>query len=304
MSVARGEGLSDADRETILQRLGTIQEAANSRVDQKYRTALSAFSSAASSEKAALDLYLDSIELVNFKQQDKSVSDFLEWKRSNKEKLSETGFKLALQYQVRWFILVLNAASEEPDMERLASESANILDSIIAQAEDLNGHRSTLQQSVTSTVFAKAYEVNGIKVEEFPLAALQIDALYDQVLLPPLRRVDRISSLRNAWKKRIFQKGELVRLWSVKPGEHLRQGERTPEYEKFIEEDVPALRWKAELDAFEAGDERGAAVVMLKHIESNITHKSAPAWAEQFVALLTPESVEETDTEIGNDEEP
>ena len=292
LSVACGEELSEADRETILQRLEAIQDASNARVDQKFRSAMSALSAASGSESAALNLYLDCVKLVNFDKEDKSHVEFREWQRKNKEKYSEASFKLALKYQLQWLILVIKAASEDPDMDQIANDAAGLLGSIIARADDLNGQRATLQQGVNSSVFAKAYEINDIRVEELPMAPLQIDAIYEQLLLPPLRDPDRINSLRSAWQKRIAQKGELIRQWSVKPDEHLRQGERPPEYEKFIEEQVPQLRWAMEVDVFNAGDERGAAIAMLQHIEKHLAHQSATQWAEQFTSLLMGEPLE------------
>ena len=46
------------------------------------------------------------------------------------------------------------------------------------------------------------------------------------------------------------------------------------------------LKWDAEVDLFKVGDEKGAAVRMLKHIEDNLSHESAPQWAEDFVTML------------------
>jgi len=301
ISASSGNELSDADREALLSQLEEIQAAANSRVDQRYRTAMSAFNTAAGSDKTAVSLYVDCIELVNFKQQEKSGSDFREWKKKNKDELSEPGFKLALQYQLRWLILLLKAASEEPDMELLTTDAVRIVDSIVAQAEDVRAYNKLLNQSVTSTIFAKAYEVTELKLEAFPTAPLQIDQIYETLVLPPLRRVDRVGALRSKWQKLITQKGELVRQWSVEPDEHLRQGERTLEYEKFIEDVVPQLRWRTEVDVYRAGDERVAAVAMLKHIQNNLSHKSAPTWAEAFVDLLN--GIDEAATASEGEEE-
>ena len=119
-----------------------------------------------SSNKAAIDLYLNCEEKVNFEDMKKKSSDYREWKRKNAEMLSDSAFKLALRQQLRWLILTLEAASEEPDREQLAVEAAKVVDSIFDQADDMADHQETLQMSVISTVFARAYDIKGIEVEE------------------------------------------------------------------------------------------------------------------------------------------
>jgi hypothetical protein len=43
-----------------------------------------------------------------------------------------------------------------------------------------------------------------------------------------------------------------------------------------------------ELDLFRNGDESGAAVRMLAHLEKYLAHPSARDWGKQFEALLKP----------------
>ena len=40
------------------------------------------------------------------------------------------------------------------------------------------------------------------------------------------------------------------------------------------------------MDLFQNGDEQGAALRMLNHLEANLTHKSAPTWIGQFTNLV------------------
>ncbi len=68
-----------------------------------------------------------------------------------------------------------------------------------------------------------------------------------------------------------------------------RRAPRTPDYEKFVTNRVPQLLWQMEMDVFRSGDESGAALQMLKHIEKYITHKSARKWSVEFKSLLTPQ---------------
>ena len=53
-------------------------------------------------------------------------------------------------------------------------------------------------------------------------------------------------------------------------------------------ETLPELQWQMEMDLFRNGDEGGAAMRMLAHIEKHLNHKSAREWGEQFKNLLSP----------------
>lgn len=284
------EALSDADREALLERLENIQKEADSKVDSRFRLAISAYNSAMGSNDAAIDLYLKCEEKVNFEDMKKKSSDFRDWKRKNAEMLSDASFRLALRQQLRWLVLTLQAASEDADREVLAVEAAKIIDSIFSQADGLVDHRKTLEMSVISTVFARAYDIKGIEVKDWPMSPTQLDAVYDQVILPPLRRSDRISSLSAMWTKRMIHEGVRVKEWIGTSDDKKRDGEESPAYEIFIEDTLPNLRWQAEVDLFKAGDERAAAMRMLKHIDENISHKAAPKWASDFSALLQGEA--------------
>lgn len=286
LPLAAQNELSPSDREALLEQLEKIREEADSKVDARFRTAMSAFKSAMGSPNDSLELYLKCEEMVNFDEMKKKNVDFREWKRSNMEKHSDTGFRLALQQQLRWLALTLEAAAEKPDRDKLAIEAGKIVETIATQAEDLSAHRDIVQQNGTSSVFAQAYNINGVKVENWPLAPAPFAEVYEQVLLPPLRRADRIESLKAAWTKRMVNESTLLDAWSGKPGEKQKPGVRSPAYDKFVTETLPKLRWDAEVDVFNAGDEKGAAVRMLRHIEENLSHESAPKWAEEFVTML------------------
>ena len=283
---AFADDLTEADREALLDRLEQIREDAKAKVDTRFRTAITAFRSAMTSGDAAADLYLKCEEMVNFDEMKKDSGDFREWKRKHSDRLKDGDFRLALRQQLRWLVLTLEAASEEPDRERLAMEASKILDSIMTQAEDLSAHRGVLQQAVTSSVFARAYDINGLKVENWPLSPIQVQPIYEQILLPPVRRPDRLASLKAAWAKRMVYESTIADLWSGKPGEKNKAGERSPEYEKFVSDTLPKLRWESEVDLFKAGDERASALRMLAHIEANLSHETAPKWAAEFTTLL------------------
>jgi hypothetical protein len=295
LNSARAEILSDADRETLLENLEKLRESADSKVDARFRLALAAFREAIGSDDAAIQLYLNCMEKVNFEDQQKKSADFREWKRKEAEKLSDPGLRLALRHQLRWLVLTLQAASEKADRAKLAGDAQEIVDSIFRDPEKLKNQENLLNQSVTSSVFARAYEINSAKVDKWPLSPVQLDQVYEQILLPPYRTPSRLSELRAAWVKRIQQEGAKMEHWSgndKNPKEEKRIGMasamQSPAYEKFLADTQPKLQWEMEIDLFRNGDESGAAVRMLAHLEKYLAHPAARDWGKQFETLLKP----------------
>ena len=118
---------------------------------------------------------------------------------------------------------------------------------------------------------------------------MDIEQIYDKVVLPPLRKTTRLDSLRLAWKKRILHEGHLIEKWSVRGGKTIgkKDAMQSPEFEKFLSEKRPQLLWDMEIDCFEVGDQQKSALRMLKHLEANLTHKDAPEWIEDFKGLIS-----------------
>lgn len=217
-SAVRAELLSDADREALLENLEKLRDAAMSKIDARFRIAMAAYRDALASDDAAMDLYLRCIEKVNFEDQQKDKGDFNAWKRQDdtKAKLSDLSFRLALRYQLRWLVLTLQASSEKANRKALAADAQEIVDAIFRDADKLAGQQQELNQAVTSTVFARAYEIGHLendKSEKWPLSPVQLGEIYGTIVFPPLRSPSRVTELRSAWIKRIQQESIKVDAW-------------------------------------------------------------------------------------------
>jgi hypothetical protein len=284
---ASAQALSETDREALLESLEKLRESVDSRVDAKYRLALAAYRKAAASDDAAMELYLNCIEKVNFQDRSRKAADFRDWKRKESDRLSEPGFRLALRHQLRWLMLTLQAASEKSERTQLAADAQGIVDAIFRDAEKLGNQRETLGQAVTASIFARAYEISSVKVENWPLSPIQLDQVYNDVLLPPHRTASRVSSLRSGWIKRIQQETKIQEYWAGTGRDARSASTPSPQYVKFIQEALPSLQWQMELDLFRHGDESGAASRMFAHLEKNISHASVRNWTDQFRTLLS-----------------
>lgn len=286
---ALAQDLTPSDREVLLERLEKLRATAESRIDARYRAAISAFTAAVASESAAVDLYLKCVEKVNFTDQQRRPADFREWRRRESDRLSAAGFGLALRLQLRWLILTLQAASEDSDRAQLVTNAQSVVNTMVGEASKLAGQQQVLNQAVTSSFFARAYDIGNVDLEDWPLAPGQIGQIYDRILLPPLRRQRKVEDLRAAWTRRIQQEMTLREHFASDSGGRrvgMASAMRGPEYDRFVAERVPELQWQMETDLFRHGDQRGAANRMLAHIEKNLAHGSARKWAEDLERLL------------------
>jgi hypothetical protein len=284
--------LSSADREALLDSLDKLKGAAEGKRDTRIRAALSAFRSASGSDEAAMELYLNCVERVNFEDQNKKAADFREWKRKQGDNLSNPAMKTALRYQLSWLVVALESISKDANRKEIAADAQQIVGSRFSNPDKLRGQVKLLSQSVMSTVFAQAYDVNHFNVTQFPLAPLPVGTVYEKLVLPALRKPATVASLQAAWLNRIQQETIMVEGFNGGRGSSVGRG-GTPvtstvssEYLDFIEDTKPTLQWEMEIDLFQNGDESGAAVRMLAHLEKNIAHPSAKKWGQELKKLL------------------
>jgi hypothetical protein len=280
--------LSQADREALIEKLDALRDNAREKALTKIGSAAAAFRAGMASDEAAVKLYLECIEKVDFADRQRSSQEFREWKRRQDDRLKDEGLRRGLRHQLRWLVLSLEAAEAGDKRDALAGRAAEAVDSIFSNPEQFGGNVGALREPVTNTVFARAYNLGGAKLENWPLSPLEVSAVFEQILFPPLRKEGKHDELRTQWAKRIRYEGILREHWSGGEAGRGKGDERSPEYEKFISETLPDLRWQMEVDLFKAGDQKRAALNMLEHIEANVTHTKARDWAEVFRTLVDP----------------
>lgn len=279
--------LSDVDKQLLIEALEKVQETSEITTTRRYDIALSAFKSALNSESDTHDLYLKCVEKVSFDDENKKSQDFRNWKRNHKEREDSPEFRLALHHQLKWLVLLVQAAKAPDDASDLTTSVLSALDSIYTDAEKLERHHQMLEGSVLGTVYARAYEVNNIKTDLIPASPLDIENIYEKLIFPALRNPVKCQSLRNAWIKRIKQEGLKLENWSAE-GEI--RGTAPPAYEKWLADGRYDLQWKMEVDCFKAGDEKVAAKNMLTQIQNNLSHKNAPKWIDEFSKMMKGEA--------------
>lgn len=282
--------LSSADLEELRERLDQITESASSQLDRRFKVALDDFRAGIQSDEAAMELYLKCVEKVRFTDKQKKSQDFRDWKRSHEEQHKNPHFRRALRHQLNWLCLSLRASIRPDDQQKLIPEMSKAMRDLFGNSLELKGQFEILAQDVSSSVFFTAYELGDMKPKDWPNSPIMIAAVYDKYLMPPLRSARAYHDLRNLWDERI--KMELVKETlkenQEKPSGIARSDKPTPKIAEFQESTLPELLWSKHKDLFTAGDEKVAALEMLKHIEVNISNVKAKEWAEEFKTLIAP----------------
>lgn len=290
---AAAEPLTASDREALLESLDKLRGIVTERVDARFRAAIVAYRGAMVSEGAALEFYLKCVEKVRFEDQYKKAADFREWKKKEDARLSETSLRRALVYQLRWLVLTLQAASENAERPKIVSEAQQQVDELLHDVATLTSQSEILSQNVIGTVFAKAYEVGAVDLEQWAYTPLSVGEVYEQIILPQYRAAGDTNALRACWIKRIMQEGVLHEPSSAKVRTNSRalspDAGRSSDMKKFLAETQPSLQWLMEKDLFRYGDQRGAAVRMLAHIEKHLTHPNVRDWGDELKAMLAPQ---------------
>ena len=289
---AAADPLSPADREALLENLEKIRGTVTGRVDARFRAAILAYRAAMGDEKGVVEFYLKCVKKVNFDDRHRKVSEFNDWKKKEEDHLNDPTMRHALMHQLRWLVFTLQAASDKADIHKLAPEGQQIVDDLFNDVATLTSQQEILGQNVTSTVFARAYELGAIKLEKWPFSPLSLGQIYDGVLLPQYRATGDIQALRAGWLKRIRQEGvvyEDAHAKSKSNGHPLTPDSgHSQAQDKFLTETLPELQWRMETDLFRSGDQRGAALRMIAHLEKHLTHPHAKDWSDELKDLLSP----------------
>ncbi len=276
--------LTEGDRQALLEKLKEVKEGAGGRAVQRSGNAITAFRSAASNDDRAHEFYLSCVEKVRFLDEKRSAQEFREWKRRHKERGDSPGFRRVLRHQLNWLRLTVEAnAMSEEDQGELSSRAISALDAILGDQELEPRQFRTLEQDVTETVFALAYGVGA--EEKWPVSPVKLEDVYTNHILPPLEKKKDIAAYRAAWGKWIIQEARLQEAKSENP----ERGERSAAFERFLVERRPQMLWDLEKAIYEIGDQKGAALAMLKHLETFAGHQNEVKWTEDFLEFLNPQ---------------
>lgn len=275
------DSLSEEEVEGILGQLAVIEDEHNGNRVSLRTSAVRAFETAAASDKAAYEFYLQCHKELKFDAKDASFSDFRAWRERNEERIKSKSNLSALRLQLQYLVLTMKAA-EGVDRETLVPELESFVANIVSHSKDLErSGMTTLEESVKTSIFAEAYKLNkSLEVSNWCFEPGNFGDVYAKTIFPFMRS-EHPESLADAWDRRISLSKDFVMI---------TQEENQFELDKFQTERLPELNWQKASDLYQNYSSKQGAQSMLTLLRGNPSHTSLKNWLDQFRELLATSS--------------
>lgn len=310
--LSHADGLSEADKQKLLDTLENILHGNESQEDKAIREAIKVLASVSMDESAASDLYEKSYKKVNFEDKEIKDKEWRDWKDKNKDRLSSSAFKRILKYQCQWGVVTLQAAKikdENPDFSRFSDQALSLLNTIASDYKDLKKFRGDMQGNILNGPVGNVLKVNGVQAPKWPGSIFDVNAVFQSIIFPQYRNAADVSGLRSAWKKRLAlqlafstTKEEEAKAFSgddkKKKSSAIKHpsGDLPASKNDLSEGSVKAidhLRWECEKDCYKIGDEAAASANMLLMIRSVKDAREQNRKIQELVAILSGETTDE-----------
>ena len=265
------ELLSDSARKEATEWLKEVKTGHLNTSSARLQKAMAALTTAIATENAAMKLYVDAMKDRflnptsmmsrmlnrgdggrggnngrNGSQNESPSSAFSNWRKQNTGNNVAPGFKKALQLQCKWMLLCLKKAEAEKN-EREINVSANVLsmlDEVAANAKDVGEQLAMVGGA--SDVIRTYLNISDYRSETLPDNLMDLNGIFERVLLAPYKENKDVENFRKLWNKRISL--ELALLMN-----NTASDKKTAEVEKA--NFLLKRQWEREKACFELGDQ-------------------------------------------------
>ncbi len=269
----------------------------------------------------AMALFYEAVKQVNFIDKDKKSTDFLSWKNKKRSEFSRLRYRGWMNFKLRWLMLSIKAFNSEGDIDikyDFQEELLTYLDDFYTKLEDILPEKEGTEKEKTEGLDEESEEkpkkktyvdvdllqsevskflgLSELKIKGWPKNPLELNALYDEFILPYYREEGDVEGLRNLWEKRLAYEEMAIIAKDSENKKGLRSSGRERETKamvKFLEEKRPELVWEMHMDCFNSGDNRHSAAQMLEHITEHSEHAKVKEWAKELLLGVAPEEAEE-----------
>lgn len=289
--------LTDAQVNSVLGQLTELEKDILAKRSSNLTSILARLRGAMASDAEALKLYLECDRLVNAsrKEVDKSEARAREEqkkkeleKRGGKDAEKEVGdFGLAVRLQIHYLVLTLEAhEAKDEEFKKMVPKLQTYIGEALAAAPKLKGRAYGYLngggggRGGNPNIIVEAFQLERyLQVDKWTNRPLDFGGMYIKTILP-LHEDDKKELLPGLWDARInaemaFRKEQMFEA----------------EYNLWLQNDLPALRWNRANYLYEKGPSPILAMSdMLKLIKENPSHPDAPAWVKQLRSLVNQSS--------------
>lgn len=309
------EMLTDSARKEASEWLKEVKSGYLNTSSARIQKAVSALTTAISTENAAMKLYVDAMKdrflnptsmmshMLNrggggfrmmrmpgsggrggsnggSSKPDSPSTAFSNWRKQNTGNNVAPGFKKALQMQCKWMLLCLKKADAEKNEREfnVSSSVLSMLDEVAANAKDVGEQLPMVGGA--SEVIRSYLNISDYRSETLPDNMMDLNTIFDRVLLAPYKEKKDVENFRKLWNKRIGLEATLLQNNSA-------SDKKTAEVEK--NNFLIKRQWEREKACFELGDQ----VAALEKMKSLISGIKDPAEKQRAIRdleflLLTP----------------
>lgn len=283
--------------------LDTVTDLQGKVKEQRYgihASSIQAFRAAASSTNSAYEFYLKCYKEINFTRKGARESEYLAWKKKNRDYLRSREHSEARRIQLQFLVLTLRAAqfTKKENYYSIIPELTTLIDNALSAYPHLGSSRRILHADATGSTFGRVYDLQSTlrMNRNWGRSPMDIDGIYDRTILPLYRSKERVSELSAAWDKRIAQRISMVGALDKPDSER-----------KFVRDTLPRMKWEKNMDLLRAGRRRTALTAMVAIVRSNVEHENIDEWLDQLEGYLSGEKdpgnfedLEATDSLTGN----
>ncbi len=300
--------LTEAQVSNVLTQLQELEKSILSQRASNLSGVLAKLNAAVASEQAAIKFYTDCDVLVNSERKEASKTEARQRQEMMERSMDRSKSKgggggaaaeddgdigTALQLGLRYLILTLEAhEAKEEDFKKMGPKLSSYIQELTAAAPKLKGRALGMLGRVCGggSPVIEAFQLDRfLGSEHWSRSPIDIGGMFQQTIFY-LAEKDAKDSLPGLWDTRLnyeaaFRKEQMP----------------APEYELWLQDDLPALRWQRAVYLYEKGPSPVVAMAdMLKVIKEHPAHADAPSWVDALrksVNESAPEPATGTQTE-------
>lgn len=291
--------LTEAQVNTVLAQLKELEKQILDMRGSTLTTVLQRLREGATSDQAAMKLYLDCVRVVSSDRREESKADArkreeaMARRNANVDKKADGDLALATRLQIQYLILTLEAhEAKEEEFKKMIPKLQSFISEVVAAAPMLKGEAlARINMPLGGGgggggrrggggggghPIIEAFQLEPyLSVDNWSNRPTDFGGMYTRTILP-LAEQDSKSLLPGLWDARINAEGAFR-----------KESMFAPEYELWMKNDLPELRWDRATYLYEKGPEPVTAMSeMLKLIKENPSHASAPAWLQELRTLV------------------
>jgi len=300
-SSAFAQGGPTLDVTSMLQGLQDIKAKQAAAAKTQLTQTIADFSAASATDTAALNFYAEAVRVTRFVGQDREATAYSDWLKNALPRLNPAAICLALRYTTISLQRAAGASDEQifPILLAYAQTAQDALPAIEAQAaaprENRGGERRNpgrdqpqppqeqeqepqiLETPVSDNIFAKWYNIGSqlSSLTNWELSPANIDSMYNQVLLPYMRK-HRDPRVIQYWDNKILT-------------EKAQASSATAAFntDRFNLTRRPSLLWSRAEDEVAIGQRDQGLTDMYNLVKNFPAHPDAGKWIKELQGLLT-----------------